>query len=127
MNNALATIPIEKEHTGEEIAKLIEQCLKTKGLKMDRLTAMVRVDAKNMQKSCRLLEIERTQVFGTHKTQWVLNPCVQNLMCSEHMGSEHLGSESNGFRIHWIRNPGVGFGIHWILFRTHLGYFGVWL
>uniref|UniRef100_A0A914DJW1 BED-type domain-containing protein n=1 Tax=Acrobeloides nanus TaxID=290746 RepID=A0A914DJW1_9BILA len=61
MDNVLATIPIEKEHTGEEIAKLIEQCLKTNRLKMDRLAAMVRDDAKNMQKSCRLLEIESFQ------------------------------------------------------------------
>lgn len=64
LDNVLATIPIEREHTGEEIASLIEQCLEKNGLKVDKLVAMVRDDAKNMQKTCRLLNIERSYLIS---------------------------------------------------------------
>lgn len=59
IDNVLATIPIEKEHTGEEISKLIEECLEKNRLKLNKLVAMVRDDASNMLKSCRLLGIAR--------------------------------------------------------------------
>lgn len=58
-DNVLATIVIENEHTGEEIARLIEECLEQHGLKINSISACVRDDAANMQKSCRLLDINR--------------------------------------------------------------------
>lgn len=59
MDNVLATIVMEYEHTGEEIARLTEECLLKNGLKSNSVIACVRDDAANMQKSCRLLEINR--------------------------------------------------------------------
>jgi hypothetical protein len=58
-DNVFATIVMEKEHTGEEIARLTEECLVKNGLKISSIAACVRDDARNMQKSCRLLQIER--------------------------------------------------------------------
>jgi hypothetical protein len=58
-DNVLATICIEKEHTGEEIANLIENCIQINGMKKDALVACVRDDAKNMARSCRLMGVER--------------------------------------------------------------------
>ena len=58
-DDVFATIVVKDEHTGEEIARLIEKCLTENGLKMSLIAACVRDGAKNMQKSCRLLAVER--------------------------------------------------------------------
>ena len=55
----LATIPVHRIHTGEEIAKLIEECIIENGLSVCKIVSIVQNDALNMVKSCRLLEIER--------------------------------------------------------------------
>ena len=55
----LATVPIVKAHTGDEIANKIEECIIGNGLSMNKLVSMVRDDASNMVRSCRLLDIER--------------------------------------------------------------------
>jgi len=52
------------EHTGEEIASLIEESLVKNGLNIDQIVACVRDDARNMQKSCRLLGIDRLIIFN---------------------------------------------------------------
>ena len=59
----LATIPMHSIHTGEEIARLIEECIIENGLQLSKIVSIVRDDAPNMVKSCRLLEIERFVYF----------------------------------------------------------------
>ena len=49
----------EERHTGENIAAKIETALTTNGLALDKLAAMVRDDARNMQRTGRILESER--------------------------------------------------------------------
>uniref|UniRef100_A0A914GPT8 HAT C-terminal dimerisation domain-containing protein n=1 Tax=Globodera rostochiensis TaxID=31243 RepID=A0A914GPT8_GLORO len=61
MDNVIATIEILSEHTGEEIARLIENFLVENGLSIGSIVACVRDDARNMQKSCRLLGIDSFQ------------------------------------------------------------------
>jgi len=58
-DDIFATIVLENEHTGEEIARLIENSLMENGLQIGQISACVRDAAKNMQKACRLLELER--------------------------------------------------------------------
>jgi hypothetical protein len=41
-DNVFATIVMEKEHTGEEIAKVTEECLVKNGLKISSIAACVR-------------------------------------------------------------------------------------
>uniref|UniRef100_A0A914HRW1 HAT C-terminal dimerisation domain-containing protein n=1 Tax=Globodera rostochiensis TaxID=31243 RepID=A0A914HRW1_GLORO len=61
MDNVIATIEILSEHTGEEIARLIENFLVENGLSIGSIVACVRDNARNMQKSCRLLGIDSFQ------------------------------------------------------------------
>ena len=51
-DNVLATIEIKSEHSGDVIAKLIEECLSKNGLKMSSLIACVRDDAKMQINGC---------------------------------------------------------------------------
>nr|CAD2182584.1 unnamed protein product [Meloidogyne enterolobii] len=60
-DDIFATIVLENEHTGEEIARLIENSLMENGLQIGQISACVRDAAKNMQKACRLLELESFQ------------------------------------------------------------------
>lgn len=61
IDRVLATIPIEQSHTGNYIASLIEECIINKQLKLEKIAAIVRDDARNMQKSCQLLKIDSFQ------------------------------------------------------------------
>ncbi|KAL3071183.1 hypothetical protein niasHS_015557 [Heterodera schachtii] len=54
----LNVAPLYEAHTGENLAEHIEKCLIKNGFPMEKLVMMVRDDAKNMIKTCRILEIE---------------------------------------------------------------------
>lgn len=56
----LCAIPMdESKHSGENIALLLEQNLTANGFSMEKLISVVRDDAKNMQKTAKLLEKSR--------------------------------------------------------------------
>nr|CAD2137415.1 unnamed protein product [Meloidogyne enterolobii] len=78
-DNVFATLELLYEHTGEEIASLIEESLVKNGLNIDQIVACVRDDARNMQKSCRLLGIDSFQC-SAH----MYHLCVRDaLQCNE--------------------------------------------
>lgn len=60
LDNVLATISLDQEHSGEEIARNIQEKIEEHGLKLSNIVACVRDDARNMAKSCRLLKIDRS-------------------------------------------------------------------
>ena len=59
IDNVFGVLQID-EHTGDEVARLIQKYIEENGLKMDNLTSVVRDDASNMQKACRLLDVDRS-------------------------------------------------------------------
>uniref|UniRef100_A0A915NI18 HAT C-terminal dimerisation domain-containing protein n=1 Tax=Meloidogyne floridensis TaxID=298350 RepID=A0A915NI18_9BILA len=78
-DNVFAALEILFEHTGEEIANLIQDSLVKNGLNIDQIVACVREDARNMQKSCRLLGIE-----GFQCSAHMYHLCVRDaLQCNE--------------------------------------------
>ncbi|KAL3116400.1 hypothetical protein niasHT_002483 [Heterodera trifolii] len=70
----LNVAPLYEAHTGENLAEHIEKCLIKNGFPMEKLVMMVRDDAKNMIKTCRILEIEsQLPPGGTLPMQCFLN------------------------------------------------------
>jgi len=79
-DNVFAALEILFEHTGEEIANLIQDSLVKNGLNIDQIVACVREDARNMQKSCRLLGIEGLIIFNK-----IIELLFISFQCSAHM------------------------------------------
>ena len=57
IDNVFGVLQID-EHTGDEVARLIQKYIEENGLKMDDLNSVVRVDANNMQEACRHINVD---------------------------------------------------------------------
>ncbi|CAK5077828.1 unnamed protein product [Meloidogyne enterolobii] len=65
-------VPMDS-HTGEDICASIEKSLKDNGLNKENVVCLVRDAARNMVRSCNLLELNRFLIFIIKKFKLVFN------------------------------------------------------
>lgn len=109
------------------MAHLIEDCLSANSLKLSSIIACVRDDAKNMQKTCRLLQIESFQCSAhlyhlAVSAALAFNACIKELLdiVRQWTGSTHRSNLAKLFKSFQIAEKLPNKRIPMVIFKIYV-------